>query len=153
MNFLAKEDIEAPIDQVFGMLTDFDAIERAALWRGIDVKRQAGPVAVGLTWDLKFTFRGKDRAAHLKLTEFDAPNGVAFDSDSGGIEAEGRIDLVALSRSRTRMTTHVELEAKTLSARLLLQSLKLAKSNLNKRFKLRLANFAKEIETRCAKRA
>ena len=40
-----------------------------------------------------------------------------------------------------------------LSARLLLQSLKLAKNNLTRKFKLRIAEFAENIEDDYGKRA
>ena len=42
---------------------------------------------------------------------------------------------------------------KSLSARLLLQSLKLAKSNLTRRFKLRVTEFAEDVEDRYRKSA
>lgn len=155
MKFTAKEDIDAPIDAVFAMLTDFDAMERAAMRRGIDVQRKAPTAAavVGLSWKLGFSFRGKPREARLTLSGLEAPNMMRFDSVSGGIEAAGSVELVALSQTRTRMATAVELEAQSLAGRLLLQSLKLAKTNLNKRFKLRMATFAKEIEDRHTKMA
>lgn len=154
MKFTGKEDIDAPIDDVFAMLSDFDAMERAALRRGVEVKchGNAAQPAPGLSWDLAFNFRGKPRTAELTLKEYDTPNALRFDSTSGGVEADGAIELVALSRTRTRMAVSVELAAQSLSARLLLQSLKLAKSNLSRRFKVRVADFAKGIEDRYTQR-
>ena len=58
------------------------------------------------------------------------------------------MQLTPLSPKRTRLGVEVDLKPKTLSARLLVQSLKLAKSNLTKRFKLKVADYAKTMETR-----
>ena len=58
------------------------------------------------------------------------------------------LDLVALSQQRTRMAIVLNLKPKTLSARLLIQSMKLAKANLTKRFKLKVAAYAKSLEDR-----
>ena len=58
-----------------------------------------------------------------------------------------------LSQNRTRIAIPVEMSPKSLSARLFLQSLKLAKSNLTRRFKLRVTEFAEEVEDRYRKSA
>jgi hypothetical protein len=46
------------------------------------------------------------------------------------------------------MAVVLNLAPKTLSARLLVQSLKLAKSNLSKRFKQKVADYARQMEDR-----
>ena len=56
------------------------------------------------------------------------------------------MELLALSRNRTRLSVTIDLTPKSLSARLLLQSLKLAKNNLTRKFKLRVSEFAEVIE-------
>ena len=57
-----------------------------------------------------------------------------------------RVELVSLSPKRTRIVVGLELSAKSLSARLLLQSLKLAKSSLTNRFGSRIKSFAQTTE-------
>lgn len=150
MEFTAKEDIEAPLDQVFDAVSDFDALERSILRRGVDVQRidDAGPVGVGTAWEAKFKFRGKARDAKVDVTEFDAPQKMRFHTVSGGLEIETRMDLVALSRSRTRISIEVVMVPKTLSARLLVQSMRLGKSNLTKGFRVRAAEYARDLELR-----
>lgn len=152
MQLTAVEDIAAPIDRVFAQLTEFEAIERQALRRGIEVRRQyegAAP-APGEGWDARFRFRGKEREARIRLEEMDAPNAMRFAGVSGGLETMTSIDLVALSPTRTRVSVELQLLPRTLSARLLVQSFKLARGNLLKRFRVRMAGFARDIETRLA---
>ena len=148
MRFSAREDIEAPIDHVFRAVTDFDGFERQALRRGADVQRQDtyGKPGVGSEWQLRFPFRGKDRNVTARMSEFEAPNGFRTQTNSGGIEGLVSLDLVALSPRRTRMQISIDLTPRTLSARLLVQSLKFAKSNLNKKFSNRIWQFAQDME-------
>jgi hypothetical protein len=150
MQFSSKEDIEAPIEQVFAMLSEFESYERSAIRRGIEVIRtdnHAAPAA-GCTWNARFKLRGKMRDLDLKLVTYERPTTMRFESDSNGLSGGMTLDLMALSPRRTRMSVLVELNPKTLAARLLVQSLKLAKSNLTKRFKLKVADYAKTMEER-----
>ncbi|MFT4962345.1 MAG: hypothetical protein ACI92Z_003442 [Paracoccaceae bacterium] len=150
MQFSSKEDIEAPIEQVFAMLSEFETFERSAIRRGIEVIRTdsfPAPVA-GDAWNARFKLRGKMRDLNLNLVTYEQPTGMRFEFDSQGLSGVMTLDLLALSQRRTRMEVSVDLIPKTLAARLLLQSLKLAKSNLTKRFKLNVADYAKNMEDR-----
>lgn len=148
MQFSTKEDIEAPIDFVFQRVTDFAAFERAALRRGMDVARQdRNPgLAEGAHWKAAFTFRGKSRTADVMVAKLDPPNEMQVAFISGGIEGVSQIELVPLSRSRTRLSVVIEMFPRSITARLLLQSLKLAKASLTAKFKGRVAGFAADIE-------
>lgn len=150
MKFVAQEDVEAPIDFVFEQVTDFAAIERSALRRGAEVQRidDLDETRPGMKWDAAFDLRGKRREMKLELTELDRPNGLVVASRSPNMAGKMALDLVALSRSRTRINVEIDMTPKTLAAKLLVQSMKLAKSNLTKRFKLRVAGYAKDLEDR-----
>lgn len=148
MQFSSKEDIDAPIEEVFAAVSDFDGFERSAIRRGIEVRRadEAAAVAPGMAWDAAFDLRGKRRNLHLVLAKLAAPEELQVDSETSGLTGVMTVELVALSPRRTRLAIVLNLAPKTLSARLFLQSLKLAKTTLTKRFKLKVAEFAKSIE-------
>lgn len=150
MKFSAKEDIEAPIEDVFEMLSDFESFERSALRRGAEVQRtsEAAPSGIGMTWDVAFSMRGKRRQMSLQVVEFEKPSRIRVEATSPSLSSNFVLELVALSRGRTRVAVELDLKPKNLSARLLVQSLKIAKTNLSKRFKLRVAEYSKELEDR-----
>jgi hypothetical protein len=155
MQFSSKEDIEVPISDVFAMLSEFESYERSAIRRGVEVHRvvEAAPKTVGLSWDARFILRGKPRDVRLVLTEYETPIIMKFEADSQGIDGKLMLELLALSPRRTRMSVVLNMAPKTLSARLLVQSLKLAKGNLTKRFKLKVADYAKSMEERHSRMA
>lgn len=150
MKLATREDIDAPIEAVFQQLSDFDGFERAALRRGADVRRtDANPdVGAGMTWSAQFKYRGKQRKLSIELTEYDRPDHIRIDSTSPSVDMVIEIDLVAMSRSRTRMNLSLDARPRTIPARLVIQSLKLARQNVLKRFRKRIGEFAAEIETR-----
>ncbi len=154
MKFSTKEDIEAPIEQVFAMVSNFEALERAALRRGAEVQRTDNlrKPDVGMSWTAEFMARGRKRKLSIEMVSYVTPSSMRFHSVAQGLETDLLIDLVALSRGRTRLGIDLDLKPKTISARLLVQSLKLARTNLNKKFHLRIADYARDLEER-AKRA
>lgn len=148
MKFSTREDIEAPIGKVFEAMTDFRAFERQMQGRGIDIARTQDDAAhaVGLGWKARFAWRGRPHDVAARLVEILDGEGYAIESTSGGVVCLCVVDLVALSLARTRMLISLDLRATTLSSRLLLQSLKLAKGRLDARFKSRVAEVARRIE-------
>ena len=150
MKFSTREDVEVPIDQAFALVCDFEGYERAAMRRGAEVRRadDLPRAGVGMKWQAVFKMRGKMRDLDLEMIRYDEPNELCVLSKTSGIDGVGQIELVALSRNQTRISVVFELKPTNLSARLLVQSLKLAKTSLTKRFKLKVADFAKNIEGR-----
>ncbi|MDB0052653.1 hypothetical protein N9F04_02835 [Ascidiaceihabitans sp.] len=82
------------------------------------------------------------------MTRFERSSEICVLSSTSGIDGTGQIELLALSRNRTRVSVVFELKPTNLPAQLLVQSLKLAKNSLTKRYKLRVAEYAKSIEDR-----
>ena len=149
MKFTAKEDVDAPIEAVYARLTNFEQYERQALRRGASVRRlTSGEPQPGTSWDIAFTFRGKERRLHAELVELDEPNAIRLNSVASGINGDTQVDLVPLSPRTTRVSVVIELSAKSLSSRLMLQSLKLARGTLQGRLEKRMAAMAEDVATR-----
>jgi carbon monoxide dehydrogenase subunit G len=150
MELTSKEDVDAPLADVFEAISDFASFERSAIRRGVEVQRlsDATTPQLGMAWDVRADFRGKPRDLHLKLTSYEPSTLIAIDGESASLKGSSQFELLALSPRRTRLSVKVEIKAKTLSGRLLLQSLKLARSKVNKRFKQRVAEFASLTEDR-----
>ncbi|GGG73875.1 DNA polymerase III subunit gamma/tau [Salipiger pallidus] len=150
MEFSTREDIEAPAEQVFAELTRFEQIERQVMRRGVDLQRTSGSpdAPEELAWTARFKLRGKERTADITLDEYDAPNRLTYKARSGGLDAVTVIDVMALSRGRTRIVMTFEVLPQTLSARLMVQSMKLARGNMEKKFRVKMAEYARDLETR-----
>ncbi len=150
MRFTSNEDIEAPIDYVFAQISNFQTLERAALRRGAEIRRigERATAGVGMGWHTSFMWRGKRREVETELIEYDPPNGITALARSTLLSGRMGVDLLALSRGRTRMTVDLVVTPRTLAARLMVQSLKLARSNLSRRFRTRVSDYAVDMETR-----
>ena len=155
MKFSTNTDIEAPIEAVFDMFCDFESFERSAMRRGAEVQRMDAKIepGVGMRWRAAFELRGKPRQIELEMVTFDPPNEIRLAGNSPSMKSETCFDLIALSRNRTRVHEALEVKPLTLSSRLLVQSLKLAKNSLSRKFKLRVSEYAKGMEDRYARQA
>ncbi|MQQ09165.1 SRPBCC family protein [Epibacterium sp. SM1979] len=149
MELKTSEDIDAPIEQVFGLLSDFDNLERLAARRGLEVERLSqGAVQEGMEWRVGYRLRGKDRSLDLRLTQLQPSTFMAVTGEGSGVSGQFGIELLALSPRCTRVSISVDLAASSLPGRLLLQSLKLARGKVEKRFKERVGRFTAVLEER-----
>lgn len=148
MKFSTRADIEAPAGVVFEHLSDFARYERQLRRRGVDLKRRGSPQTEGpgLGWVAKFRFRGKPIRVQAELIGLNQDESLTFLSKTKGIDADFGVELIILSPKRTRMRVGLEVRPHTLPARLLVQSLKFSKSNLDRRFSDRVSAFARSIE-------
>lgn len=150
MQLAAVEDIEAPVHYVFDQLSDFAALQRSALRRGFDVQRtdRLAGNALGMTWIASYELRQTRLSLGLELTKFDAPHMLVVEGDSKTLGGVMTLDLVALSRGRTRVKLDVDVQARTLTTRLLIQSFRLARVHPSITVKNKLNDYARRIEQR-----
>jgi hypothetical protein len=101
---------------------------------------------VGMAWRLRFTFKGKQRKMSIRFADAEPGSHLAWAFDSVPIEGTVKVELVSLSPRRTRLTMVSDIRPKTLAARLMIQSLRLAKGRVQRRFDLRTGQLANMIE-------
>ncbi|MGB7318531.1 MAG: SRPBCC family protein [Planktotalea sp.] len=148
MKFSTKEDIEAPIEDAFKLFSDFDQFERSALRRGAEVRRvdSLPQHDVGMAWKTKFKLRGKERKIDAEMVEYCAPESYCLELKSADVTALATLELMSLSKSRTRASLAIELKPNSLSGRLMVKTLRLGKTKLEKRFKTKAADFVCVLE-------
>ncbi len=150
MKLVAKKDVEAPAAFVFRQMSDFEGWERAAMRRGAEVTRtdKLTSVGQGMAWDTQFTYRGKERRASLRLDSITHNSALALSARSAPVNGTLQIDIIDLAAKRTRIELRLEVRPNTLSARILLQSLRLARARVDRNYDQRVAQLAAEIEDR-----
>jgi hypothetical protein len=150
MKVNARQDIEASAADVFQLLTDFARWERDALRRGASVQRtdRLDAPGVGTAWLVDFTYRGTARKVALNVTGFEPASGLALAMDGGSVSGNALFDLVALSPRRTRLTLKTEITAKSILGKVLMQTLRLGKKQIEERLQNRLASLAQICEER-----
>lgn len=148
MKFATKQDVEAPIAFVFRALADFESWERAAMRRGAEVARtdKLRQPGAGMSWRAHFPFRGKSRQLDARLLTLISPSKLGFSAQSLAIEADATFDLVEMSARRTRLHLSLDTTPRNLTARLFIQSLRLARARIDRKFAFRVAQLVAEIE-------
>ena len=150
MKLSTRYDLDLAASEIFADFCDTKRWERAAILRGASVRRsdQGSTAAEGATWQIVTPIKGKPRDITLTLTKLRHPELLIFNSTAKLLSGEGTIHLTALSPDRTRVSFGLEVTPNTLPARLMLQSARLAKSRIEKRFTARVRAILAEIGER-----
>jgi hypothetical protein len=141
MKFKVTEDVDAPMALVWRRFTDFQTLEDDARGRGAEIGRVGNwsDVAEGVEWRGSVTVRGKRRAISSRVTRLVNEDLCVLDSRIGGMDCLYEMSFVSLSPAVTRVGLTLELSASTLTARLILQTLKLARGRVLQRLQALLA--------------
>jgi len=135
LKFRVADDIEAPVDWVWGGFTDFAAIEADIRARDAEVVRVGDwkEAALGVAWRGSVAVRGKLRPIEARIAALSREERFVVESRIGGMGCHYEVSFVPLSATVTRVSVMLELKASTLSARLLLQTLKVARRRVIQR--------------------
>lgn len=151
MKFSARQDIDAPAAYVFAAFSDFEAWERAGMRRGAQIVRTdslGSHIGSGLTWQVKFSFRSKMRVVDLQLERIVAPQQLEFSAQSPAMEASLVIEIAEMSALRSRIHVVSDVTPRTLTAKLFIQSLRLARAKADRKYALRISEIATDITAR-----
>lgn len=141
MKFKVSEDVDAPADITWARFTDFTGIEAEATGRGADLSRVGNWVqaSAGCGWRGSAKIRGRVRPVTSEISALHAPERCEITTTIGGMEAVYEMTFLALRDDMTRVQVVLDLSASSLSARLALQTLKLARGRVMQRLQGLLA--------------
>lgn len=141
MKFKVSEDVDAPADITWARFTDFSGIEAEAQGRGADLSRVGNwaEASEGSAWRGSAKIRGRLRPVTSKISALQGPGRCEITTTVGGMEAVYEMTFLSLRDDMTRVQVVMDLSANTLSARLALQTLKLARGRVMQRLQGLLA--------------
>lgn len=154
MKFTSRVEIEAPAQAVFDELCDYEAIDKLARKRAVSLKRtdKLAQPGIGMSWQSQFQFRGRIRDMDLRITRYEPPDTLEYIGQTQGFEIACLMQIVSLARSRSRLIITIEVRPKSLGARLLVQSARLGKSGLDRRFDDRVRRFGEKLDEQVSRR-
>ena len=143
MKFSTRQDTDIPADALFRAVGNFPSLERMLVRRGASVRRMDGAAqpGVGMGWQIGFDWRGRRRGLDLRVTEHTPPETIVLEGSSDQFELLIRMTVVALSPSKSRLIFETDVQPRGMKARLLLQTAKLGKTQLDRKFAQRIAAF------------
>jgi hypothetical protein len=145
MKFSTRTEVNTPVEDAFAAFADFDTFARLAEARGARMERLPGEV---FAWRARFEWNGAAREVKGDIVRFEPPRGYAAAMIAGGLEGDLEVEVTPLSAGRSQVRVAMEWRPVTMSARVLLKSLKLVKGRLDARFAARVDEYAARIGTR-----
>lgn len=147
MKFSTRIDTDLSGDRLFEVIGNFGALERMLIGRGASVSRIDPSVepGIGMGWNIAFDWRGKPRRLRLAVTRFDRPEQMAMTGRSDALDLDISATVVALSGARSRLIFETEVKPRNMKARLMLQTAKLGKSQLDRRYQRRIEEFVQHM--------
>lgn len=143
MKFSTRYDTDCTADELFAVIGDFGRIERMLMRRGAEVARidPAQEPGTGMGWQIGFDWRGRPRSLRLEVTRYDRPERLSMAGTSDALDINIDATVIALSRSRSRLIFETDIRPRNMKARLMLQTAKLAKPQLDRKFDRRVEEF------------
>lgn len=150
MKLACRQDIDAPAAFVLAQISDFESWERTAMRRGVEIERtdKLSAYGSGTSWATRFRYRGRERRVAIRLERLAADGHADFSVTSAPADGALEVEIVAMAASRVRMLVSIEFKPKTFAAKLFVQSLRLARSRVERRLAQRAKALANEIEAR-----
>ncbi len=147
MKFSTRRDVDLAAEALFRAASNFHAIERMLVRRGATVRRLDDLAApgVGMRWLIGFDWRGRHREVTAEVARLDAPVAMVINATSDQLDLVIRMTVVALTRTKSRLIFETEARPRSMKARLMLQTAKLGKAQLDRKFARRIGEFIADL--------
>ncbi len=147
MKFSTRHEADLPAETLFRAISDFRAIERLLSRRGAVVQRRdsLSEPGTGMNWLIGFDWRGRRRELTLEVTRYDPPEALVLGGQSDLFDMVIQMTVIALTPGKSRLIFETDILPRGMKARLLLQTAKLGKSQLDRKFAGRIGEFITQL--------
>lgn len=147
MKFSTRHDTRIAAPELFAHLSDFPRLERLLGDSGVALGRidPAADPGTGIGWHLAFDWRGRRREMRLDVTDFQRPERIVMTGRSELFDMVIEQTVIALARDRSRLMFELDIRPRTMRARLMLQTAKLGKAQLDRRFDRRIGDYVRSF--------
>ncbi|MBD9529456.1 MULTISPECIES: hypothetical protein [Paracoccus] len=145
MKFSTREDTDISADELFAAVSDFPKIERLLLRKGAMVRR-TGTNGTN-AWTIGFDWRGKQRDVDLAVQSITPPERIELAGKSDMFELGVVMTVVALTPTKSRLIFEADVRPRGMKARLLLQTAKLSRAQIDRKFAQRIGDFVGRAAT------
>lgn len=143
MKFSTHEDVSLSASDLFAAISDFSRFELVLRSRGVEVNRtgEAGAQA----WHVRFDWRGAERNIDLMLVSVTPTERVELAGRSDMFELNIVMAVAELAPGRSRFSFDVQARPRGMSARLLMQTAKLNRAKIDRKFAKRVGEYLGRI--------
>ncbi len=146
MQFKHKQIIDTPVDYAFTRASDFARFEKQSSDKGFGFKRHGhAKIEIGTQWNITLPFRGRRRKFMAELCEFIPPRVISYKSTSMKYQAALSLTFTPISAQKCRMDMLMVAQARSLGARMLFGSIRLARRRINKRLRREMQEMADRL--------
>jgi hypothetical protein len=147
MKFSTRQDTAHGAAALFAAVCDLSRIERAMLRRGAELRRldPGRPLGEGSSWEVGFDWRGHPRALTLEVATLAPPERLVFSGRLEQFDVTIAMTVVALSPRKSRLICEVDVSPRGMKARLMLQTARLGKAQLDRRFAERVQDLVEGL--------
>ncbi|PIV72805.1 MAG: hypothetical protein COW55_15375 [Rhodobacteraceae bacterium CG17_big_fil_post_rev_8_21_14_2_50_65_11] len=148
MIFETREEVDVPRDFAFWRFADFTRYEQAARGYGAEIRRVNGftEMTEGVSWRGSVVVRGKTRGVEATVTVLNPPERAQMQTVVGGMRVDVDLTFEELAPEKTLVRASAQLKATTLGARLILQTVKLARKKVQGKIDSRIVALGNQFE-------
>ena len=152
MKFRETLDVNVPAEFAFSELSDHETIERLAMQRGVAIRRtdrlsKPGP---GMSWRADWEWGGRKRRTNITLTRREPPKRIVVETETAGVAGRLETEVVPMTAESCRLIIESEVRAVTFAAKVVLQTIKLARGRIERAVGERIGQLSARLEARYA---
>ena len=149
MELSYSNTINVPQDFAFGRATDFARFEEEGFGNlaPFEPRNDIRAPELGARWRTAAEFQGRPRRFSLELLTLEAPGTMVLGNKSEKYDVEARFSFSAAGDNRTDFTFNLNAKAQSITGKLILQTIQLARARIVKSMQVDFDKMADRMES------